>query len=396
MPGLSIRSLLVGLFALMALIVGGEGMLAINKIAAVNASVTDLANNWLPSVDVVRRINAIAEQYRVYQARHVMAASDAEMAAQEAAIAKTAEALDAARKRYESLISSDEERRSYTLFGSHLALYQQSVPELIKLSRANRKADASALYIGELSRKFTEVRNELGKLVELNDKGAREATVAAAANYEAARALTFMTLGAGIAIAIGAMAFSFFGIARPIGRITQAMGVLAERRHRGGHSVRGAARRDRPDGGGGAGVQGQHDQGARARSRGRSREGARRRAAQGGHAQARRRFPGRGRRHRPDRLVGLDAARGRRRHADQDRRSHAAAVRHGRGRLRAGLGQRAVGRLGDRGDDLVGERDQPPGAGVEPHRQRGREAGAADRRRASTNCRRPPAASATS
>ena len=228
MPGLSIRSLLAGLFALMALIVGGEGMLAINKIAAVNASVTDLANNWLPSVNVVRRINAIAEQYRVYQARHVMAASDAEMAAQETAIAKTAEALDAARKRYESLISSDEERRSYTLFGSHLALYQQSVPDLIKLSRANRKADASALYTGDLSRKFTEVRNELGKLVELNDKGAREATVAAAANYEAARTLTFATLGAGIAIALGAMAFSFFGIARPIGRITQAMGVLAE------------------------------------------------------------------------------------------------------------------------------------------------------------------------
>ena len=84
MLGLSIRSLLIGLFALMALIVGGEGMLAINKIAAVNASVIDLATNWLPSVDVVRRINAIAEQYRVYQARHVMAATDAEMAAQEA------------------------------------------------------------------------------------------------------------------------------------------------------------------------------------------------------------------------------------------------------------------------------------------------------------------------
>ena len=63
------------------------------------------------------------------------------------------------------------------------------------------------------------------------------------------------------------MAFSFFGIARPIGRITQAMGVLAGRRHRGGDPVRGAPRRDRPHGGGRAGVQGQHDQGARARSR---------------------------------------------------------------------------------------------------------------------------------
>ena len=42
------------------------------------------------------------------------------------------------------------------------------------------------------------------------------------------------------------------------------------------------------------------------------------------------------------------------RHADADRRDDAAAVRHGRGGLRAGLRQRPVGRLGDRGDDVVG------------------------------------------
>ena len=55
MFGLSIRSLLIGLFALMALIVGGEGLVAINKIAAVNASVVDIATNWLPSIDAVRQ-----------------------------------------------------------------------------------------------------------------------------------------------------------------------------------------------------------------------------------------------------------------------------------------------------------------------------------------------------
>ena len=43
MFGLSIRSLLIGLFAVMALIVGAEGMLAINKIGVVNSSVVDMA-----------------------------------------------------------------------------------------------------------------------------------------------------------------------------------------------------------------------------------------------------------------------------------------------------------------------------------------------------------------
>ena len=83
-------------------------------------------------------------------------------------------------------------------------------------------------------------------------------------------------------------------------------------------------------------------------------------------------------------------------HAHQDRRDHAAALRHGRGRLRRGLRQCAVGRLRHRGDDLVGQRDQPPGAGVEQDRRRGGEAGARRPTRASTNCRRRPAASATS
>ena len=57
-------------------------------------------------------------------------------------------------------------------------------------------------------------------------------------------------------------------------------------------------------------------------------------------------------------------ARKRRRHADQDRRDHPAAVRHGGGGVGGGLRQRAVGRERDRGDDLVGQRDRPAGAGV--------------------------------
>jgi methyl-accepting chemotaxis protein len=227
MFGLSIRSLLIGLFGVMAVTVGGEGLLALNKIAAVNASVLEIATNWMPSIDAARRLNATAEQYRVYQARHVMATSDAEMVKQEAAIAKSAQAFAEDRKRYESLMTLEEERKSYAMFSSYWDLYQQSVPELIKLSRENRKAEASAFYAGELSRKFTDVRNEFAKLVDINEKGAHAATAAAADNYSAARLLTLAMLAIGILIGLAAMAFSFFGIARPIGRITGAMGVLA-------------------------------------------------------------------------------------------------------------------------------------------------------------------------
>ena len=227
MLGLSIRSLLIGLFALMALIVGGEGLLAINKIAAVNGSVVDMATNWLPSISTVRQITTLAERRRAYVARHIFHATDAEMKTEEETIAKMSDMFTAARKHYEPMIAGAEERKVYESFAQLWEGYQPVVTEVLKLSRAKQKKEAGDLYTGEMSRKFTDIRSSLMKLVEINEKGAKEATDAAADNFSAARLITMITLAIGVLIAIGAMAFSFFGIARPIGRITQSMGVLA-------------------------------------------------------------------------------------------------------------------------------------------------------------------------
>jgi methyl-accepting chemotaxis protein len=227
MFGLSIRSLLMGLFALMALIIGGEGLLAINKIAAVNNSVVDMATNWLPSINIVRQLNTIAEQRRANVARHVFMTGDDEMKAQEELFAKLTETFEAARKRYEPMIASDEERRTYENFNRHWADYQPIVAEVLKLSRAKQKAEAGKIYVNEMATKFTDLRNDLSKLVDLNEKGAKDATDSAADNYATARMISIVTLSIGVLLAMGAMAFSFFGIARPIGRITESMNVLA-------------------------------------------------------------------------------------------------------------------------------------------------------------------------
>ena len=74
MFGLSIRSLLMGLFALMALIIGGEGLLAINKIAAVNNSVVEIATNWMPSINVIRQINTLHYEYQAIMSPEFSAA----------------------------------------------------------------------------------------------------------------------------------------------------------------------------------------------------------------------------------------------------------------------------------------------------------------------------------
>jgi methyl-accepting chemotaxis protein len=227
MFGLSIRSLLMGLFGLMALIIGGEGLLAINKISAVNNSVVEIATNWMPSINVIRQINALAEQRRANVARHIFMTADEEMKAQDEVITKMSETIAAALKRYEPMVSEGEERKAYQQFLQHWVDYQPLVTAVLNQSRAKQKAEAAKAYTGEVSQKFTQIRDDLTRLVEVNEAGGKAATESAAENYGAARMMTIITLAIGMLIALGAMAFSFFGIARPIGRITESMGVLA-------------------------------------------------------------------------------------------------------------------------------------------------------------------------
>ena len=61
-------------------------------------------------------MNTIAERCRTYAARHVLHTGDAEMSAEEETIDKMVAAFNIARKRYELLIASDEERRAYGEF----------------------------------------------------------------------------------------------------------------------------------------------------------------------------------------------------------------------------------------------------------------------------------------
>ena len=110
MLGLSIKSLLLGLFGLLVAIIGGQGYLANRNVDAVNDSVIDLATNWLPSVNVVREMDSIVARFRLSEARHIMSTEEADMRSIERDLDAAAAELAAARKRYEPMIASTDHR----------------------------------------------------------------------------------------------------------------------------------------------------------------------------------------------------------------------------------------------------------------------------------------------
>ena len=107
-------------------------------------------------------------------------------------------------------------------------------------------------------------------------------------------------------------------------------------------------------------------------------------------------LPDHGRQHRQRGVDRLRRAREGRRHADPNRRKHAAAFRRGRVGVGGSILQCADGRERGRGDERVGQRDRAPGAGVEHDRRPKPSAGRQDRRSASRSSRRRQAGSATS
>ena len=227
MFGLSIRSLLMALFSLMAIVIAGQGLMALNKVSAVNASVVDLADNWLPSIKAAKSLNVVVARLRINTARHMVATSEAEMAAIEKDREDRVNDIVAIRKAYEPLIVSGEERKTFARF---VQAYDRSIKlgsDLIAASRAHRSEDATKLFRGELQTLFRDMNADMDKLVALNEAGAVDAAKKAAANYTITFWMTLAALGAGMLLALGAIAFSFVGIARPIAHITRSMGALA-------------------------------------------------------------------------------------------------------------------------------------------------------------------------
>jgi methyl-accepting chemotaxis protein len=227
MFGLSVRSLLAGLFLLLTAVIFGQGLLAIAKVAAMNDNAVALGTNWLPSVDVVREMNTIMARLRTIEGRILMAEDAAELQMLQKNLTGAHEELTKARARYEPLIASPEERETYQQFASNYSNFQNLERKVVDLLGEHKIEEARKLFRGELFEVSGRVGAPLAKLVELNVAGAKQAVAEAGDSYASARFFSIMTLVIAGAIGVAATIFSVRGIAYPITRIAQAMRTLA-------------------------------------------------------------------------------------------------------------------------------------------------------------------------
>ena len=221
----SIRSKITVVVAFLLVAMSAMGALNIRQMYTINSATVDIVNNWLPSVRVLGELRAATITYRAIVRSHLLATDEAGKQLQEDLLAKWITNTDKARKTYEPLITSAEERALYDEFSTSWAEYLAGVKEVLVLSRKNEDKEARVLH-AKASLAGVKADETLQKDVLLNSKGADAAGSQAAESFDNDIKIVLSSLLLTIIIAIGAAVFLVRGVSAGIKSIVAPMQAL--------------------------------------------------------------------------------------------------------------------------------------------------------------------------
>jgi methyl-accepting chemotaxis protein len=176
------------------------GVFSVVQLDRVNGTATDIEVNWLPSVTNLSKMENAVNAARRQEMRHLLSATDDEMAVSEGKFDAAIADLQAVGVTYERLITSDEERRLYEVFKTAWAEYLTEARRVIDLNRQHKNAEAREMMRAGL-KLFDNAMTALKHDGELNAKGAVEASHHGDRIFADAKMMIWVTLG--ICVALG-------------------------------------------------------------------------------------------------------------------------------------------------------------------------------------------------
>jgi methyl-accepting chemotaxis protein len=175
-------------FALMVALVCAVGGAGLYQASRINAGARELGGNWLPSVKVIGDIRASVNSGRRATLRHLLEASDAGKATQQATRDKAVEQLNRQLDAYARLVSSAEEQKLFEGIKSAAKASLAADAKVIAASNGGEAefANARALAVGESAAAFMALAAQIEEAVELNQKGGVVETAKAEDTYRSA------------------------------------------------------------------------------------------------------------------------------------------------------------------------------------------------------------------
>jgi methyl-accepting chemotaxis protein len=228
---LSIRAKITTVLAFLLIAMSGMGLVAVRKMAAINANAVDIQTSWLPSIRLLGELRSGVITYRNVVRQHMLSETLEEKLANEKTLETVVATNTGIRAKYEKLITSAEERSIYEEWSKVWDSYKKGTLEVMDLSRKSAgkmPQEANALNTKTVNLIGLKADELLNKDIDLNNKGSEQAGKDAEANYESAYLLVAIILAVsavvGIAIGVYLVRDVSYGIASIV-KPMQALGA---------------------------------------------------------------------------------------------------------------------------------------------------------------------------
>jgi len=190
-----------GVALLLLMMTGGLAMLQSSRIYG---GTQDIAGNWLPSVQTLGEIRALANGVRRASLRSILESDAAAKQSQRAQHDVALSSLNAAMTDYAKQVSSPEEQKIFENLKTAWAAFLTSDAKVLELSESGDAGFTAArqLATGESAKLFMQALQFIEEDVKLNRAGAAAATTEAAGNYHATVVLTGVLCGVALLLSM--------------------------------------------------------------------------------------------------------------------------------------------------------------------------------------------------
>ncbi|HWY62423.1 MAG TPA: methyl-accepting chemotaxis protein [Rhizomicrobium sp.] len=225
---ITVRTKIIGAFALVLAVTVGLGVFAIQRVSAVNNNTVVLSTNYLLAATKLGEVNGSAMRFRQLEATHILASSVAEKAKEEATMTGTLDDVRNSYSAYAATIDPGEERGLNDKLTPLWSRYLEVHEKLMDLSRKGDDKAAQALYVGDMRTTFNQYYDDLHAIMAYQDKGGHAEAQQAADTYRLAWDFIVAAIAMAALLCVAAGFMIVTGVSSPIKRMTNAMGHLAK------------------------------------------------------------------------------------------------------------------------------------------------------------------------
>ncbi|MDN5503794.1 MAG: methyl-accepting chemotaxis protein [Comamonas sp.] len=227
MKSIKISTRILGTFGILVVLLVVVVAMALLQLRSMRSSAETITGNALPSVEVINTLNTDLARTRLLELRHVNNDEAAYMAQVETQFEQLQTHLAEAKKLYEPLIITAEERELYTQFLRERERYVALNKQLFEASRSGDKERAKQLLGGESLKLYDASSATLQKLIKFNSDVARGETLASEGVYERAVSLLIVAAAVAVLVALGAGLWLVRSIRAPLEQAVQAADRVA-------------------------------------------------------------------------------------------------------------------------------------------------------------------------